>query len=91
MPESQDLSEKDDRMPITRATLHPCEFERAYVELVMRQETGARPAVRLCSDTATEERIFPASPSGRSYFLCNGHLRDLFEALDRVRPKDTQR
>lgn len=83
-------SVNDDRKPMGGARMHPCEFERAYAELVKQREPGVRPAMRSCSDTGSDERSFPVSPSGKPYFLCNGHLRDLFEALDRVQGRESK-
>lgn len=69
--------------------MRPCEFERAYEELVQPRERGVRVPVGRCSDSGAEERSFPPSPHGRPYSLCNGHLRDLFAALDKVRAEES--
>jgi hypothetical protein len=63
---------------------HACEFERAYSELLEAGGPGTRPAARPCSGLGSEVRAFPVSPSGHPYFLCNGHLRDLFEGLEHL-------
>jgi len=81
----------DDRMPKGGRPVHPCEFERAYIELVKPRERGARAPIGACSESGAEERSFPVSPGGKPYFLCNGHLRDLFEALDNVRAEESTR
>lgn len=62
----------------------PCEFHRAYLDLA--SSPGAPEATSRCSPESPEPRDFPAPPVGtRPYVLCNGHLRDLYDALDRVR------
>ena len=80
----------DDRLPGGRRNHHACEFERAYAELVQPHERGARSPIGLCSDAGAEERSFPPSPSGKPYFLCNGHLRDLFDELGQIRASETR-
>lgn len=90
MAESGDLPTVDDRLPRGGRSARPCEFERAYQELVQPRERGTRAPVGRCSDSGAEERLFPSSPAGRPYYLCNGHLRDLFDALDNVRAEESR-
>jgi hypothetical protein len=73
-----------------KAPPHPCEFDRA-LEDVLGPAHGPKPEARSnCSPEAPEERDYPLPPAPRQkYFLCNGHLRDLFEAMSRVEPLDT--
>lgn len=84
MSEAAERPVVDDRLPRGGKAARPCEFARAYSELVASRETGAPPPVRSCSELGPEERPYPPSPTGRPYSLCNGHLRDLFEALERA-------
>jgi len=84
MSEPGDRPILDDRLPRGGRPSRPCEFERAYAELVKPRLKGARAPIGICSESGPEERAFPVSPTGRLYSLCNGHLRDLFEALDQV-------
>lgn len=85
MSEVGDRYIADERLPKNARGGHPCEFDRAYAELVAPTATHGRGLPRPCSELGTEERSFPVSSTQRPYFLCNGHLRDLFEALDSVR------
>lgn len=89
MSESGDVPEVDDRLPRGGRSARPCEFERAYQELVEPRKREAQALIGPCSDSGAEERVFPPSPTGRPYSLCNGHLRDLFGALDNVRAEES--
>jgi len=76
----------DDRLPHGGRPVRPCEFDRAYADLVAPRSRHARAPVSACSPEDPEERPFPPSPPGsRAYSLCNGHLRDLFADLEEGR------
>jgi hypothetical protein len=76
----------DDRLPHGGLPGRPCEFERAYADLIAPRLRHVRPAVGACSPEGPEERPFPPAPAGSpAYSLCNGHLRDLFSLLADVR------
>jgi hypothetical protein len=86
MPDGVDPRVPDDRLPHGGLPVRPCEFERAYADLVAPRLRHARPPVGACSPEGPEERSFPPSPPGSpAYSLCNGHLRDLFGLLEECR------
>jgi hypothetical protein len=63
-----------------------CEIDRAFRELLGRPWIGRGDPTSGCSPEPPEVRSFPAPlPAGDGYALCNGHLRDLFEALEGAR------
>jgi hypothetical protein len=77
---------RDERLPHGGLPVRPCEFNRAYAELIAPRLRHARPPVDVCSPEGPEERSFPSSPAGSpTYSLCNGHLRDLFALLEECR------
>ena len=82
---SESLSAIESNFPPARKLRVSCEYDRAYRELI---GTAASPGSRnTCSEEAPESRAFPSQDdAARSYALCNGHLRDLYGALDRARP-----
>jgi hypothetical protein len=89
MSEPAEPGVRDDRLPNGGRSTGPCEIERALIDI----EAGApKPRTGPCSADPPEERLFPPAPAGETpYFLCNAHLRDVFEALDRARSKPTAR
>jgi hypothetical protein len=84
MPTLTDEQVRDQRTvpTVRRKEASKCESERAFLELVGEvTESSERGA---CSPEAAESRAYPPPiDGGRPYFLCNGHLRDLFDARDR--------
>ena len=65
----------------SRAPPLACEFARAHLELI--GSVGGPETHGACSHEPPEVRSFPASSAGsRSYALCNGHLRDIYTALE---------
>lgn len=78
-------SAPDERLPNRGRPTGPCEVERALEDI---EAGGAIPRVGPCSGDPPEERSFPPSPAGETpYYLCNAHLRDVFDALDRSRAR----
>jgi hypothetical protein len=76
----------DDRLPHGGRPVRPCEFERAYADLLAPRTARPRARAVPCSPESPEERGFPEPPAGaRNYSLCNGHLRDLFTGLEELR------
>jgi hypothetical protein len=68
--------------PPTRPARRDCEIDRAFRELIGRPWVEAAGSGFGCSPDSPEARDFPVSPGGGpKYGLCNGHLRDIFEAL----------
>ena len=68
--------------PPIRAPPRQCEIDRAFRELIGRPWLPAPGAGSDCSPDPPESRDYPLSPhNGAKFALCNGHLRDLFEAL----------
>ena len=64
-----------------------CEFDRAYHELIGASRPEAGGAASPCSPETPEVRDYPAPRTGAApYVLCNGHLRDLFDAQSRLAP-----
>ncbi len=61
----------------------------SYEELGEPRKREGRARIRPRSDSNAEERVFPPSPAGSPYLLCNGHLRDPFGALDNVRAEES--
>jgi hypothetical protein len=86
MPEGSDLYTAQERPPRAGLPVPPCEFERAYADLVRPGASRRRPPVAACSGDEPTERSFPPPPPGaKPYTLCNGHLRDLFADLEALR------
>jgi len=72
-------------MSANRAPRPVCEIDRAYRELIGRPRSESTGTSNPCSPEPPEVRDYPASLlQGRNYFLCNGHLRDLFDELGRT-------
>ena len=68
--------------PPLRRVRQPCDVVRAFHELLGRPWPGPRGDAAGCSPDSPELRDFPAPKrSGENYALCNGHLRDLFDAI----------
>jgi hypothetical protein len=66
----------------TRPVRLSCEVARAFQELFGRPWPGTESGAAGCSPDVPERRDFPApTRSGENYALCNGHLRDVFEAI----------
>jgi hypothetical protein len=71
-----------------RSARPACEVDRAYRDLIGRSPVETKGGSNACSPEAAEPRSFPAPPTGgKSYALCNGHLRDLFDELARLPAK----
>jgi hypothetical protein len=85
MSEPRERPALDDRLPNGGRPTGPCEIQRALTDIEAGTTT---PRVGPCSADPPEERSFPPAPAGETpYYLCNAHLRDVFEALDRSRAK----
>jgi hypothetical protein len=85
--DTSDQAGRDDRLPHGGAPVRPCEFERAYAELITPRSRRPRGPVAECSPEGPEDRAYPGAPAGSPpYSLCNGHLRDLFAALEGLDP-----
>jgi|GEM_PF-6978223 len=70
--------------PVVPKPAKTCEFTRAVGEL-LGPVVGAPPR-SACSPEPPEVRDYPPPrPGSPRYQLCNGHLRDLYEALERSR------
>ena len=64
-----------------------CEVDRAYRELLGRDRADTAGASSTCSPETPEARDYPSPRAGEpNYFLCNGHLRDLFDELGHAAP-----
>ena len=72
--------------PPPRAESRPCEVERAFRELIGKPWPGLAAGAAGCSPEPPETRTFPSPLSpGQFYSLCNGHLRDLLDAIGRAK------
>lgn len=66
----------------------PCEVARAFQELLGRSWPGPGDVVAGCSPEPPEIRDFPIPKRpGGNYVLCNGHLRDVLDAIGRARSR----
>jgi hypothetical protein len=60
----------------------PCDVDRAIRELTGHPRATDAPGTHECSPEPPELRSYPVPPAGGvAYTLCNGHLRDVFEAV----------
>lgn len=68
-------------VPSQRPARPVCEFKRAHRELLGVEAQSVED--HGCSPDTPEPRAYPVSVSGgRPFVLCNGHLRDVFSALE---------